>query len=89
MAFVRTDLSLMASSAGNNIWFYRSNDTLAVIDTADYFLTAIDYLNAGDAIFLYADIDGTPAHGLAVVNSNTGTAIDTADATALAAADTD
>ena len=89
MAFVRTDLSLMASSGGNNIWFYRSNDTVAVIDSADYFLTAIDYVNVGDVIFLYADIDGTPAHALAVVNANTGSSIDIADTTDLAAADTD
>jgi hypothetical protein len=89
MAFIRTDLSLMASSGGNNLWFYRTADAFAAVDTADYFLTGIDQLNLGDIVFVYAGVGGTAEHGIAVINSNTGTAIDIPNITDLDGTDTD
>jgi hypothetical protein len=89
MAFIRTDLSLMASSGGNNLWFYRTADAFAAVDTVDYFLTAIDQLNLGDIVFVYAGVGGTAEHGIAVINQNDGTNIDIPNVTDLDGTDTD
>lgn len=89
MAFVRTDLAQVATGGGNSIYIYRTNDTGAVVDSAQYFNNAVDMLNVGDLIYGILDLDGTPAYGLAVVLSNDGTNVDVSDFTALGGVDTD
>lgn len=89
MAFSRTDLAQVATGGGNSIYIYRTADTAATVDTADYFLLGIDMLNVGDLIYVLSGIGGTPAYGLMVVLTNSGSAIDVSDAVALGAVDTD
>lgn len=89
MAFSFTDLAQVATGAGNSIWIYRTADTAATVDSADYFLGAIGVLNVGDLIYVLSGIGGTPAYGLMVVLSNDGSAVDVSDATALGGTDTD
>ena len=89
MAFDKTDLALMAHGGDISMWSYKSNDTAAVIDSAQYFNDAVAILNVGDFIFANADVDGTPAYGVFVVLSNDGTDVDVGDLVALNSADTD
>lgn len=89
MAFIRTDLARVATGGGNSIYLYRTADTAATVDTADYFVNAVDMLNVGDLLYVLSGIGGTPAYGLMVVLSNSGTAVDVSDAVALGAVDTD
>lgn len=67
MAFVATDLALMAYGNGISIWTYVSDDLDTAIDNADYFLNAYAQLNVGDWILCNSDRDGTPKYGIMVV----------------------
>lgn len=89
MAFSATNLTLLAYGNGNALWFYKTTDTAAVVDTAAYFNNAAKQLNVGDVILAYVDTDGTPGHGIFAVNANDGTTVDVADMVNLASADTD
>lgn len=73
------------NSNGPTLWSYADGDNLADIDAADYFLLDIDKLQVGDFIFIAAG-DG---YGISVVNANSGTAIDTTNATAVGTIDSD
>jgi len=88
MALTRTNLAKLAHSGVGSLYFLTSIDTAVEVGTIDYFLPVIDMLNVGDVILAAVDTDGTPGFGIFVVNSNTGTAIDTANMVDLAAADT-
>ena len=43
-----------------SIHHYATNDTLAVVEAANYFDDAADFLSPGDIIIVSGDVDGTP-----------------------------
>lgn len=74
-----------------SIWSYATNDTVADINTANYFADAVRHLNQGDIIFAVCDTDGTPAVVIVYVNAidkSAGT-IDVTDGTTVTATDQD
>lgn len=98
MAFDRTNLYPLSSAhavatAQNanapRIWGYVTTDTVADINTADYFLGAIDLLRKGDLIFANTATGGTMAAAIFSVNANTGTSIDVTDGLAIGTTDSD
>jgi hypothetical protein len=61
MAFALANFIRSSSQANSNaprIWMYESNDTIATIKAADYFLSVYQHLDAGDIILCRSDLDG-------------------------------
>jgi len=90
MAFSATGwVTVCAAKAGNapSMYLYKSTDTQATINTADYFLSLKDTLKVGDIIFIYDAT--TPSLVLTYVNAVSSTAVDIADGTTVSATDTD
>ena len=90
MSLVLTDFK-PGDRTGNApaIHSYRTNDTQADVNTSGYFNNVSQHVDAGDLIYGYVDVDGTPAYVLFPVVSNSGGVVDVADGTVLAATDTD
>ena len=92
MAYTHPNLHRISSSANSDaptMWAYTTTDALADINTADYFLLAINDLKAGDLIYATSSTGTTTVAALYYVLSNDGTAIDVNDGTVLANTDTD
>lgn len=90
MAFSSTGwVTVCAAKAGNapSMYLYKTADTQATVNTADYFLSLKDTLKVGDIIFVYDTT--TPSLVLTYVNSVTSTSVDIADGTTISATDTD
>lgn len=90
MAFTRSSL-YQVGPGGNSprLWMYSTADTVATVNTADYFLAAINELKVNDVLFVVSSTGGTPVVTINYVNSNTGTAIDVTDGMVVTATDTD
>jgi hypothetical protein len=73
------------------IWvYYAGADTLADVNTANYFLAASRLLSIYDTIFVTSGIGGTPAQSIVYVNAVTvDSAIDVTDGLAITATDSD
>lgn len=91
MAFSRDGLNKIASSPGDapSIFAYTTADTIATVNTADYFLSAINEINLGDMIVVYSSTGGTPVMTITYCNANDGTTIDVVDGLTVPATDTD
>ena len=92
MAYSHTSLVRFSSSANSDsptMWGYTTTDSAADLNTADYFLLAINDLKAGDLIYATTSTGTTTVAALYYVLSNDGTAIDVNDGTVLANTDTD
>lgn len=50
-------------------WTYATNDTVAVVNAANYFADAVRHLNLYDIIFAACDLDGTPVVTIFYVNA--------------------
>lgn len=90
MAFSATGLvTVCAAKAGNapSMYLYKTTDTQATVNSADYFLSLKDTLKVGDIIFIYDAT--TPSLVLTYVNAVTSTSVDIADGTTVSATDTD
>jgi hypothetical protein len=90
MAFSATGwVTVCASKAGNapSMYLYKTTDTQATVNTADYFLSLKDTLKVGDIIFVYDAT--TPSLVITYVNAVTSTAVDIVDGTTVSATDTD
>lgn len=90
MAFSATGLvTVCAAKAGNapSMYLYKTADTQATVNTADYFLSLKDTLKVGDIIFVYDTT--TPSLVLTYVNAVSSTSVDIADGTTVSATDTD
>jgi hypothetical protein len=84
------DLGAWADGAApKSLWYYSSADAIADINTADYFLPAINLLKLGDTLLIVGATGGTPLQYFAYVNANSGTAIDISDGLQITATDTD
>ena len=90
MAFARSGL-YQVGPGGNSprLWMYTTADTIADVNTADYFLSAINELSLNDVIIAVTSTGGTPVVTITYVNSNTGSAIDVVDGLTVTATDTD
>lgn len=72
------------------IFSYKTEDTAATVDSADYFLSVIKLLEIGDAIYRVTTSSGAlSTAGWHVVKDKTATSIDVADTLALTVTDTD
>jgi hypothetical protein len=92
MAYSADGLNLVSGSKAGNapqVWAYQTADTAATVDTTGYFNTAASLLKVGDMMYVYSGVGGTPAYGIMIVLSNTGTVVDMSDATTLGGTDTD
>jgi len=86
MAFTFNTLSRVATSAGFTQYMYATADAKNVVDAANYFLDAVDFLNVNDVIMVKA----SDAVGQVIVNAVTtgaSPAIDTGDVDAITATD--
>jgi len=78
MAFIRNGLMRIggANSDAGSMWMYKSEDAIAVVIAADYFLDAIGEIKLNDVIFVVSSSAGTPAVTITYVNANDGVTID-------------
>ena len=83
MAFTFNTLSRVATAAGFTQYMYATADAKNVVDAANYFLGASDFLNVNDVIMVKAS-DGV---GQVIVNTVSATAVDTGDVDAITATD--
>ncbi len=68
------DLIRVASGSQNQgAFIFRTTDTKATVETANYFNFGVNVLSVGDVIFCCGDLSGTPYVGIYTVNSNDGT----------------
>lgn len=89
MAFESKNLSVLAYSNGFTLWHYVTVDLPADVDTNGYFNDASDMLRTGDMIMANVDTDGTPAAGIFLVSSSTGSSVNLSDITAIGSVNTD
>lgn len=91
MAFSRDGLARVgtANSDAGALWIYKSTDTIATINTADYFLSAINEINLNDILFIVSSTGGTPVVSISYCNANDGSTIDIVDGLTVTATDTD
>ena len=92
MAFDATGfVTVCAAKSGNapSIYAYKTADTIATVNTAGYFNDLASTLVVGDLMYCVTSTGGTAVCTLTQVLSNTGTVVDVADGTTLAATDTD
>lgn len=75
MAFVSSDLSVLAYANNFTLWHYTSVDASGTITGAGYFNNAVDMLRVGDLMVINIDTDGTPSTKFYIVTGNTGTAV--------------
>jgi hypothetical protein len=76
MAFIRNQLSLVASGGQGKVWTYWTADPVATVQAANYFLTVFSDLVPGDLIHVRAVVGGTESHfdaSVLVSNSTTVT----------------
>ena len=75
MAFITTDLSVLAYANNFTLWHYTTVDNTAAIEAAGYMDKAVDMLRVGDLIIMNIDTDGTPATKFYIVTGNTGSSV--------------
>ncbi len=73
MAFVPSDLSVLAYANNFTLWHYTTADD--DVTTSGYFNKASDMLRVNDLIIANVDTDGTPATVFYVVTANSGGAV--------------
>lgn len=88
MAYSSSGLGMLATSGGWTLWHYTTTDTIATVNTAAYFTgDAINMLSVRDLIIV-TDTNA-PTTSFVTVLSNSGTAVDVSDGTAVAETDSD
>lgn len=70
MAFIPSDLSVLAYANNFTLWHYVTTDSDVTI--GNYLDSASDMLRVNDLIIANVDTDGTPATTFYVVTSNSG-----------------
>jgi len=77
MAFQRTELARLGgvNTDAGVLWMYKTADTIADVNTADYFLTAINEISLNDVIIVVSSTGGTPVVTIAYCNENDGTKV--------------
>jgi hypothetical protein len=73
MAYIASDLSVLAYANNFTLWHYTTVD--AAVTGAGYFNSAASMLRVGDLIIVNIDTDGTPSTKFYIVTANTGSAV--------------
>lgn len=73
MAFVASDLSVLAYANNFTLWHFVTAD--ADVTSSGYFDKAADMLRVNDLIIANVDTDGTPATTFYVVTANSGSSV--------------
>jgi hypothetical protein len=89
MAYAASGLTLIGGASNQRLWYYTTADTIATVNTADYFVDAVNMIQKNDVIICVTSTGGTPVVSHAYCNSNTGTAIDIVNGVAITATDSD
>jgi hypothetical protein len=89
MAFNPNGLSALTYANGFTLWHYRTIDLASDVDTTGYFNPAANMLRVGDFLFVNADMDGTPTHGLNIVIANSAGVVDISNPQQLGLVNTD
>jgi len=87
MAYAAGGLHRIGGASGAALWMYRTADAIAAINSAGYFNDAAAMLNIRDLIIVQDT--NTPTTNFVTVLTNTGTAVDVSDGTAVAETDSD
>ena len=87
MAYASSGLHRMAGATGVNLWIYQTTDSIATVNSANYFNSAANMLNVRDLVIVMDT--NTPTTHFCTVLSNNGTAVDVSDGTAVAETDGD
>jgi len=70
MAFIASDLSVLAYANNFTLWHYTTIDSS--IEILDYFSSAASMLNVNDLIIANIDTDGIPSTKFYIVTGNSG-----------------
>tara|TARA_S200002703_G_scaffold150268_1_gene148509 strand:- start:1918 stop:2196 length:279 start_codon:yes stop_codon:yes gene_type:complete len=92
MAYSSTGFSTFgAAKRGTSVsmYGYKTTDAIADVNTEGYFNSLADILEVGDLIYCVTSTGSTAVCTLTQVLSNTGTVVDIANGTTLAATDGD
>lgn len=91
MSFTRLSLARLGSNStdAGALWLYQTADTIADVNTVDYFLSAINEINVNDVILVASSTGGTPVVTITYCNQNTGTVIDVVNGLTVTATDSD
>lgn len=89
MAYSASGLTLIGGASNQRLWYYTTADTIATVNTADYFVDAVNMIQKNDVIICVTSTGGTPVVSHAYCNSNTGTAIDIVNGVAITSTDSD
>jgi hypothetical protein len=81
-------LSAMANSNAPRMFVYSTDDAVASVVAADYFIDRINQLLVNDVILVVSSASGTPALTFTYVNANDGITIDCVDGLLIPATDT-
>jgi hypothetical protein len=73
MAYISSDLSVLAYANNFTLWHYTTVD--AAVTGGGYFNSAAPMLRVGDLIVVNIDTDGTPSTKFYIVTANTGSAV--------------
>lgn len=73
MAYIASDLSVLAYANNFTLWHFTSVD--ADITTGGYFSAAVDMLRVNDLIIANIDTDGSPSTTFYVVTSSDGSTV--------------
>ncbi len=73
MAFIASDLSVLAYANNFTLWHYTTRDSS--VTTTDYFSSVANMLNKNDLIIANIDTDGTPSTTFYVVTGNDGSSV--------------
>ena len=87
MAFASSGLTRVGGDSNGSLWMYTSADAIATVNTAGYFNSAANMLDVRDLIIVRDT--NVPTTSFVTVLSNTGTAVDVSDGTAVAETDSD
>jgi len=89
MSFSASGLTNLATASGVNLWNYTTADTIADVNTEDYFLDAINMIRKNDVMIVVTSTGGTPVVSHAYCNENDGTTIDIVNGVAITNTDSD
>lgn len=92
MALLKKNLVLVNQSGvpgSPKLWIYNTTDTIATVNTADYFLTANDILSVNDTMLVISSTGGTPVHSFVIVNAVSSSTVDVSDGLTITATDSD
>ncbi len=73
MAYIASDLSVLAYANNFTLWHYTTVDS--AVTGGGYFNSAAAMLRIGDLIVVNIDTDGTPSTKFYIVTANTGSAV--------------